>query len=556
MKEKLIVITLLILSFLVLSTNSVQAGIFDSVTNVTSSYRLENSVSGAYAVSNMITYGNQAEVVYASSSGIIDFLLTNTSGGWSSSFTTVSSDVVTDLYNGYSLIQNATELHVFYCAGTNIKHYRALKSNHIWNLVEQNWGSTFYGAYCAEGDTHFIFDKDNKTFYGVYIMGYTSHGSNGNAYWSRYAERSPTGVWAVTGLYGDCGFDGCIYGGFAQQLSIAQSSQTNNRFFSHTDTEFLGCKVPSGWIPERKLTEITTISSSVLGSINAYCDSFGDGNSYSNILPFKEIDAEYYANVHAGNSFELSYVFDTSDTLGISCISTIRTNFYACNQTIPYSIPSYGFAGGTSGNTPLAEDNNGNLHILYTTSDNTIGHIWQQNGSRSNWNFEQVINITGAKSFMDMVLYGNGILIYEVPSGSNQINFWFESGASPAPPTPPTPPTPPLIPPATSDSSALALICNAGIFLTGTTFEGGCLFSSLFILAIFLSVIGWVFKYLELEYKTEISEKYLVSGLVSIALIIGFMLIGLADLVTGIISILMLVAVLVAYLSSFRTEKK
>jgi hypothetical protein len=559
MKEKLIVFTLLILSFLVFSTNNAQAGIFDSVTNVTSNYRLVNSVSGAFAVSNMITYGNQVEVAYASTGGIMDFVLTNTSGGWSSSSYTISSDVLTNINNGYSLIQNSTEIHIFYCAGTHIKHYHALKSDHIWSLVEQDWTTAFYGAYCSEGDNSFIFDKnDNKTIYGVWMMGWTWYSYN-SAYWFVYGEKNGTsGTWATTsGSYGFCGYNACIFSNGGSQLSITQSSQTNNRFISYTSSDFYGCYTPYlGWAGERKLIEVTTFASSVSGSLNAYCDSFGDGNSYSGILPFKEIDAEYYVNVHASNSFELSYVFDTSDTLGISCTSTYRNNFYACNQTIPYSAPSYAFVGGTSTNMPVREDTNGNLHILYTTDDNFTGHIYQQNGSRNNWYFEKVINITASKSFMDFSLYGNGLIVYEVPSGSNQINFWYQSGASPAPPIPPPLPPPPPIPPATSDNTVLGLVCGAGVFLTGSTMEGGCLFSSLFILAIFLSVIGWIFKYLTLEYKIEIPDQYLVSGLVTLALIFAFIIIGLTDLLTGIISLMTIIAVLVAYMSSRRSEKK
>lgn len=540
--RKFIVSIIFFLFFIAFSTNNAQAGIFDSVTNVTSNYRLVNSVSGAYAVGNMITHDNQVEIVYSTSSGISNLVLTNISGGWSANIYTVSSDIDSHADRSYSLIQNSTELHLFYCATLHFFHYHALKSDHIWSLVEQDWTSQYYGAFCS-GVNAFIFDKnDNKTIYGIWSIGHFYEG-----FWANLGQKNgTTGTWTFWsgGCCGFCGYNGCYSG--HEQFSIAQSSQTNNRFISYTSTG--GCYTPYlGYTDERKIMEITTLASINYGSLNAVCDSIGNGNSYSNILPFKGIDAEYYANVHAGNSFELSYVFDTSDTLGVNCTSTYRDNFYACNETIPYSFPSYGFAGGTSGNTPLAEDSNGNLHILFTTSDNTIGHIWQQNGSRSNWNFEQVINITGAKTFMDMILYGNGIMIYEVSSGSNHINFWYESGASPPAPTPPAP----------SDNTFMGLICNGGVWLTGTTFEGGCLVASLFMLAVFLSMVGWIFKYIEIEFLSaefaiiqhdqKIPDKYLVSGLISLALIITFAVIGIADLVTTIVGFFMITAVLVAY---------
>jgi hypothetical protein len=546
--RKFIVPVIFFLFFSAFFLKNADAGIFDTVTPIDSNYHLVQTISGAFAVSNMITYGNQVEVAYASTGGVMDLVLTNTSGGWSSSSYTISSDVLTNINNGYSLIQNSTEIHMFYCAGTHIKHYRALKSDHIWSLVEQDWTIAFYGAYCSEGDNSFIFDKNNnKTIYGVWMTGWTSYSYN-NAYWFAYGEKNGTsGTWATTsGSYGFCGYNACIFSNGGSQLSITQSSQTNNRFISYTSSDFYGCYTPYlGWTGERKLIEVTTFASSVSGSLNAYCDSFGDGNSYSGILPFKNIDAEYYANVHAGNSFELSYVFDTSDTLGISCTSTYRNNFYACNETIPNSFPSYGFSGSIV-DTPMREDTDGNLHIIYTTNDNALAHIYQVNSSYY-WNEEKIINITSAESFVDFVLYGNDIMVYEVPSGSGDIHFWYESGASPTPPIPPTPPVPPYIPPATSDNNFMGLVCNGGVWLTGTTFEGGCLVASLFILAVFLSVVGWLFKYIEIEFKHEIPDKYLVSGLISLGLIITFAIIGIADLVTTILGFFMITAVLIAY---------
>jgi hypothetical protein len=526
------------------------AGIFDTVTPASSNYRLVQTTSGAIAVSNMITHDNQVEIVYSTLSGISNLVLTNTSGGWSANTYTVSSDVLNYANNGYSLIQNATDLHLFYCNVLQTKHYRALKSDHVWTLVEQDFGIPFFGGYCSIGDTEFIFDKnDNKTIYGIWTLGYTSWTYN-LAYWANLAQKDgTTGIWTNTGGYGFCTANGCVFSNGGSQFSIAQSSQTNNRFISYTSTAFGGCYTPYlGWSGEKKIMEITTLASISYGSLNAVCDSLGNGNSHSSVLPFKNIDAEYYANIHASNSFELSYVFDTSDTLGVSCASTYRNNFYACNETIPYSYPSYGFAG-TSVTTPIREDAYGNLHILYTTNvsgDNALSHIYQDN-STYNWIFEKVINITGAKSFADFVLYGNDIMVYEVSSGSGDIHFWYQSGASPAPPVPPAPPPSPAIPAATSDNTFMGLICNGGVYLTGTTFEGGCLVSSLFMLAIFLSVVGWLFKYIELEFDHKIPDKYLVSGLISLGLIITFAVIGIADLVTTILGFFMITAVLIAY---------
>jgi uncharacterized membrane protein YoaK (UPF0700 family) len=98
-----------------------------------------------------------------------------------------------------------------------------------------------------------------------------------------------------------------------------------------------------------------------------------------------------------------------------------------------------------------------------------------------------------------------------------------------------------------TECTLACLICNGGVWLTGTTYEGGCLVASLFILAVFLSVVGWIFKYIEIEFEQQIPDKYLVSGLISLALIITFAVIKLADLVTTIVGFFMITAVLIAY---------
>jgi hypothetical protein len=68
--------------------------------------------------------------------------------------------------------------------------------------------------------------------------------------------------------------------------------------------------------------------------------------------------------------------------------------------------------------------------------------------------------------------------------------------------------------------------------------------------------MGWLFKYLKHEYGEEIPDKYLISGVISAFFIIGFMAIGMSDLLTGIMAVVLILTMIVSYSQSFGGGKK
>jgi hypothetical protein len=544
--RRLTVAIIFFLSFSAFFLTNANAGVFDTVNFINLNYNLQYTQSDVYSASNMITHGNQIEVVYASSRGIKNLVLTNTSGGFSPQIYSVSSDVISSYENGYSLIQNSSDLHLFYCNGTNIKHYYAPIGNHIWSLVE-NLGV------CVHGTVSYIFDKnDQSTIYGAYTRNFLTLPTKINI---TYCEK--TSSW-------NCD-NGKLYGSGSYTFYLSQSLQTSNRFLTYHNGF-----VTSGR-GDRNLDDISTISSRNVGDLDlAYNYRYIRGSATG----FSEINAEYYATMHCNDSFgiicngafpilyELDYVFSTSDSLGINCTLTAGSSVYWCGGIIPYSSTTFSIQSYPNAyiHVPMKLDNLGNLHLLYSANDNALVHFFQNN-SKSSWGFDKIINITEEDRLRDFVIYENGIMVMQTGESSTNLNFWY-NGASllfiGVGTTPPIPPSPTDIPPAISDSSFMGLICNGGVWLTGTTYEGGCLVSSLFILAIFLSVVGWIFKYIEIEYyenEHKIQDKYLVSGLISLGLIITFAVIGIADLVTAILGFFMITAVLIAYYERGREKQ-
>jgi len=521
------------------------ADVFDAVNSINLNYNLQYTQTDVYSASNMITHGNQIEIAYASSSGIKNLVLTNVSGGFSPQIYSVSSDIISSYNNGYSLLQNSTDLHLFYCNGTNIKHYFAPIGNHIWSFVE-NLGE------CTYGTVSYIFDKnDHSTIYGTYTAQLLTFPPRMNV---TYCEK--TSSWNCDG--------GTIYYTQSDTFYLSQSLQSNNRFFTYHESIFSGRA-------DRNLDDISTIASRNIGDMDT---SSNKRHIRGSAIGFSEINAEYYATMHCedtfaivcnsafGSDYRLFYAFATSDSLGVNCTLTAGSNIYWCGGVIPYSSTSFSIQSYPNAfiHVPMQLDNLGNLHLLYSANNNAIIHLFQNN-SKTSWIFDKVINITEEDRLRNFIIYGNGIMTMQTSESSTSLNFWY-NGASllyvGAGTTPPTPPPATDIPTASYDSSFMDMICNGGVWLTGTTYEGGCLVSSLFILAIFLSVVGWVFKYIEMEYYSDdnkIHDKYLVSGLISLGLIITFAIIGIADLVTAIIGFFMITAILIAYYERGREKQ-
>jgi len=524
------VLFLAFFSFLPINAN---AGMFDQVTTLNLNYASINTLSGIYAISNMITHDNIVETVYSSATGIKNYVLTNESGGWTANTYTISSDIITSTTNGYSIIQNSTEMHLFYCNGSVIKHYYTQKSIHSWSFVEN------VGNQCAIGESFFIFDKsDTSKIYGVYASNYFTFPLILNY---TYAEKSG-GTWNIANYDSDV-----VVQLQGDQLSLTQSNVTTNRFVAYT--KHLGAGINTF-----HLREITTIGSTTEG----YSLNLSERLRFS-ILPIQNIDATYYATMNCsstfgiacnsvyGSNYKLAYIFDTNNTLGINCTTILGSGIYFCeegifNSSITLSVQS---AVYTKTHVPMRLDNLGNLHIIYSANNNRFVHIFQNN-SRTSWVFDPITSMSVENAFSDFVIYYQGIVAYKNEIGSGSVIFYYEGtslsyiGAGTPYPSPP-------IPPAPSDSSLMGLVCGAGSFLTGTTYEGGCLVSSLFILAVILSIIGWIFKVMEKEYKIKTPNTHFISGLIILASIITFVAIGMADLITGIISFFLMLGILIIY---------
>lgn len=89
--------------------------------------------------------------------------------------------------------------------------------------------------------------------------------------------------------------------------------------------------------------------------------------------------------------------------------------------------------------------------------------------------------------------------------------------------------------------------CGLGSWLTGSPIEGGCLIVALFVLAIAVSIIGWIFHYYEAKLQREISNKYLITGGIVLIFLVMFMFVGMVDLLTGIISMFVIIALLIIF---------
>jgi hypothetical protein len=540
MKNKLTILAILFLFFLVFPF-SAKAGIFDEVNPINLTYNNVYSLSGVYGISNMITHDNQVEVVYASPSGIKNLVITESGGSWSGNIYTVSSQIITS-ENGISLIQNSSDIHAFYCNGTVMKHYYAKKGDHIWSFVEDI-------SDCIYGNTVFTFDKNEIDMYGVY-SNYTQFPFPMTR--TKYAEK-------IGGSWNFISKD--VYGETKTRY-ISQSIKTDNRFFTYHDGIGFAGRA------DKNLDEITSpasIKTGVLNTINEQRYLRGSA------IGFKEIDAIYYATMNCtdtsgilcnaiyGSKYQLYYVFDTPDTLGVNCSVTAGTNWYSCGSYMPNTSTSFSLqtatgtiegAGGRYMNVPLKIDSLGNLHLLYSANDNSLVHLFQKN-SKSIWIFDRITSMTTEHRARDFAIYGSGIMAYYINEGSNEAYFLYEGtsltyvGISP-----PTPPAPPNIPTSPYSADFKGLMCGSGVWLTGSTYEGGCLVASLFILAVVLSAIGWIFKYIEHEYKeneVKIPDKDMISGAIIMIMIIAFTAIGMTDMLTGIVSFFMVIAFLMAY---------
>lgn len=533
----------LLLSFLAVSANA-NAGVFDQVNAINLTYQNVYSLSGVYSISNLITHDNQIEVVYASASGIKNLVLSESSGSWSGNVYSISSLVISS-ENGISLIQNGTDIHAFYCNGTVMKHYYAKKGDHIWSFVEDV-------SDCIYGNTVFTFDKNGVDIYGVY-SNYTQFPSPLTR--TKYAEKIG-GSWSFTTK---------DVNGETKTRYLSQSIKTDNRFFTYHDSLVSGRA-------DKNLNEITTPASVKTGVLNTANEQrYLRGSA----IGFKEIDAIYYATMNCtdtfgvlcnsiyGSKYQLYYVFDTSDTLGVNCSVAAGTNWYSCGGDLPNTSVGFSIqvasgtsegAGGRYMNIPLKLDILGNLHLLYSANENSLVHLFQKN-SKSKWIFDRVTSMVTEHRARDFTIYGSGIMVYYINEGSNEAYFLYEgTSLTYVGITPPSPPIPPDIPVSPYSADFKGMICGSGVWLTGSTYEGGCLIASLFILAVVLSVIGWIFKYLEYEYKVKIPDKEMFSMVIILVMILMFTAIGMADMLTGIVSFFTVVAFLLAY--SRKEEKK
>jgi len=168
------------------------------------------------------------------------------------------------------------------------------------------------------------------------------------------------------------------------------------------------------------------------------------------------------------------------------------------------------------------------------------------------WNIPFTVSVSSSGFYMrkaDIPLYPQNTNFYAGNGQNNMTIFYTESGDSFTSQSV-------LFQVGNMECDVMCMMCGAGSYFTGTDYSGGCQVASLFLLAIILSVIGWLFKYLKHEYGEEIPDKYLISGVISAFFIIGFMAIGMSDLLTGIMAVVLILTMIVSYSQTFGGGKK
>lgn len=433
----------------------------------------------------------------------------NGTNSWSPELHHISNDPI----GGHqSLIEKDNVIHLFFNINNTIKHYSANKNNlDSWSLETINYAVSSFA---------FILRNNND------IVGIIQNSTTSQGYEIRLSEgwnRIPMNV--------------------SLQGTLELKEKTNNELWFRS-ANMVGYFNGTAWLTQ-DFSTITGGCATGLGILNKKNATF--------IMNYDE----YWGH-------RLIWIFKTSDNEGINCVPT--KDYYPSSAPFYYcrSYPNDIYAGndffgdfGCDWNVPIFTDNNDFLHtyISYPHFPEKFNSMWN-NYSYTDWFYSPAILPTFGVGFGQYFsvsavepTYGYNELYSFYLTRNNgefyqRLKIYIDTNVNYTIPIPPTPPTP-------SDNmtecTLACLICNGGVWLTGTTYEGGCLVASLFILAVFLSVVGWIFKYIEIEFEQQIPDKYLVSGLISLALIITFAVIKLADLVTTIVGFFMITAVLIAY---------
>jgi hypothetical protein len=539
--KKFIVSTIIFLFLVIFITDNAQARIYDTETEETITYQqlfAGSPIGGVLSAGNIISYGNNAEIIYDTASGLYDEVLTINSGSWSRTSTFITNEARCGITGNadYVLIQNDTQVDLFFfgncfaLASPNyyssiLIHYHKIKGgswvrdsnitltseNFITRDLSCDYSSDEKTIFCNVRNTLFgagsfvqmIILKINTTKTEFWTTNYYGH-----AYITvnRYGYQS---VGSFSGISNQYNVFGLLYGVVG---SYPCGSDGAGSAFASIDTG---------------------ISTSPASSSNdCTADLVGTGQKITGIPSSKK----NYVFILRNDSVAY-YGFYSSSNLGVNCNPTNASGagtFYFCNDT-PHHYGYYSASWGMLFNKGVSfTDANGYIHYLYLIPSGSTAIVTQEYQiGDTTWKYHNITSLTIANTqgygAINMV---EGTIFTTVQS--NFLYFYYEDQTNPSP-----------IPP--SSDNMLGLVCGAGSFLTGTTYEGGCLVASLFILAVALSIIGWILKVMEIEYKTSVPNKYFVSGMVSLALIVAFIVIGLSDIITGFIAFFMIVAILIVY---------
>lgn len=555
---KFIVPTAMFFLFLLLVTNNAQARIYDSETEETITYAelfSGSPISGVTATSNIISYGDTAEMVFTNASGFYNIILTKSGETWSKSIIPITD--FSQKRSGsleFLIIQNDTRVDLFYFGvpiviSSPIIHFHKNKATDTWsqdsnisfpythiypNDYYYYFGSNLNCDYGSDNKTMFcdarIYDAGGADFIYVVIIkidetdvstqildtsdSYGYHYPSG----TRYGFSSVSSFSDISNLYN-------VFGGFNINSGSAPCGTALD-----ASTGFLSS--------DTALSTITSSADNDCLDISSYDPKItGISSGKKNYVFFMKNDSASY------------FGFYSSNTLGVNCVSSVASgsgSLYFCKD-IPHHA---GFWTGSRGVS--FTDDNGYIQYLYTipSSPSTVMVAREYQIGDTTWKYHNITTIsTSSLQGYGAIDIGEGIIF--TVAQNNFLYFYYENQTNPAP----APPIPP-IPPATADSSVMGMMCGAGSYFAGTDYSGGCLVASLFILAITLSVIGWTFKYMQHEYQVEIPDKYLLSGIISALFIIAFMAIGMSDLLTGMLSVILILSLIVSYSQSFGGGKK
>jgi hypothetical protein len=536
-------------------TNNTQARIYDSETEETITYAeifSGSPISGVTATSNIISYGNTAEMVFTNASGFYNIILTKSGETWSKSIIPITD--FSQKRSGsltFSIIQNDTRVDLFYFGVISatyvipVIHFHKNKNDNIWI---QDSNITFHRYIYPDHYVGFSADNFNCDYSSDNITIFCdgrqiSTGASIVSYPILVKINETGGIntaMDISSGWGHSTMVGFEYG-YASTSSFSHISDLYNifgqLFLSNSGTP-CGDAVGSGFLYAN--SDLSIISESSLND----CRFFGSSMKVTGISSGKK---NYVFLMR--NDTSTYYGFYNSDTLGVNCISTVASgagSFYFCKDTPHHA----GFWTGSRGVSFI--DDNGYIQYLYTipSSSSIVMVAREYQTGDTTWKYHNITTVSNTSlQGYGAIDIGEGIIF--TVAQNNFLYFYYENQTNPAP-APPIPPIPPSI----ADSSVMGMMCGAGSYFTGTDYSGGCQVASLFLLAIILSVMGWLFKYLKHEYGEETPDKYLISGVISAFFIIGFMAIGMSDLLTGIMAVVLILTMIVSYSQSFGGGKK